>query len=229
MGDVVEFPTGGSATGGYLASGEGAGPGVVVIHEWWGLVPHIRDVCERFAGEGFTALAPDLFSGRTIPYREPDEAEKAMMALGLAQAARHLSGAVDFLLAHAAVRGHGVGVVGFGMGGGLALWLASLRPEEVRAVVPFYGSIPWDDAQPDWGRVTAPVEGHYGEHDDRATPALARSFEQELEARGTEVRLFFYPEAGHAFFDDSRSEACVEDAARQAWVRTLEFLRAKLG
>jgi carboxymethylenebutenolidase len=229
MGDVVEFPSNGSTAGGYLASGEGAGPGLVVIQEWWGLVPHIRDVCDRFAAEGFTALAPDLFHGRTVPNAEPEEAQKAMMALGMERAARDMSGAIDFLLAHPAVRGHGVGVVGFCMGGGLALWLASLRPDEVRAVVPFYGAIPWEEAQPDWDRITSPVEGHYGEEDGWATPETARGFEQELEARGTEVRLYVYPGAGHAFFNDSRPEAYVEDAARQAWVRTLEFLRAKLG
>ena len=225
----MEFPSNGSTAGGYLASGEGAGPGRIDIQEWWGLVPHIRDVCDRFAAEGFTALAPDLFHGRTIPNKEPDEAEKAMMALGIEQAARDMSGAIDFLVGHEAVRGHGVGVVGFCMGGGLALWLASLRPQDVRAVVPFYGAIPWEEAQPDWDRITAPVEGHYGEEDDWATPDWARSIERELESRGTEVRLFFYPGAGHAFFNDSRPEAYVEDAARQAWVRTLEFLRAKLG
>lgn len=228
MGEVVEFPSNGSPAGGYLASGEGAGPGVVVIHEWSGLVPHIRDVCDRLAAEGFTALAPDLLDGRPIA-DEDDEDEKARTALGPEAVARDLSGAVDFLAGHRAVRGSGVGVVGFGMGGGLALWLASLRPGDVRAVVPFYGAMPWAESQPDWDRVKAPVEGHYGEEDGWATPESARSLERELESRGTEVRLFLYPGAGHGFFDDSRPEAYAEDAARQAWVRTLEFLRAKLG
>jgi carboxymethylenebutenolidase len=229
VGEVVEFPSNGSTTGGYLATGEGAGLGVIIIQEWWGLVPHIKDVCERFAAEGFTALAPDLYHGKTVPNAEPDEAQKEMMALGMAEAARDMSGAVDYLVAHPGVRGHGVGVVGFCMGGGLALWLATLRPDQVRAAVPFCGAIPWEEAQPDWDRLEAAVEGHYGEADDWANPDMARRLQEQLEARGKEVRLFLYPGAGHAFFNDTRPDAYDEDAARQAWIRTLEFLRAKLG
>ena len=225
----MQFPSNGSTTDGYLAAGEGAGLGVVVIQEWWGLVPHIEDVCDRLAAEGFTALAPDLFDGHTIPNSEPDEGDKAMMAMNMPVAATRLSGAVDFLVDHPAVRGHGLGVIGFSMGGGLALWLASLRPDQIRAAVPFYGAIPWPDAQPDWDRIEAAVEGHYGELDDWATPMLARDIEEKLDARDRDVRLFFYPNVGHAFFNDTRPEAYDEDSARQAWVRTLEFLRAKLG
>ena len=229
MGELVEFQSNGSTTRAYLATGEGAGPGLVVIQEWWGLVPHIEEVCDRFAAEGFTALAPDLFHGKTVPNSEPDEAQKAMMAMAMPRAAKDLTGAVDYLVGHEAVRGQGVGVVGFCMGGGLALWLASLRPDQVRAVVPFYGAIPWPDAQPNWDRVKASVEGHYGEQDDWATPDLAEIIERQLAGRGREVRMFTYPGVGHAFFNDTRPEAYDEDSARQAWVRTLEFLRAKLG
>ena len=229
MGEIVEYPSNGTTARGYLATGEGAGLGVIVIQEWWGLVPHITEVCERLAAEGFTALAPDLFHGRTVPNSEPDEAQKAMMALDLPRAAKDLSGAVDFLVDHSAVRGHGVAVVGFCMGGGLALWLAAERPDQVKAAVPFYGAFPWDGLQPDWDRIEAAVEGHYGEEDDWATPDLARKIEHELTERGKEVRLFTYPGRGHAFFNDTRPEAYEEDAARQAWVRSLEFLRAKLG
>lgn len=190
MGEGVEF----AATGGYLASGKGAGLGVLVID------PHRPEVCDRLAAEGFTALAPDV----------PDGA-----------AAGQLSAAVDYLIAHPAVRGHGVGVIGFGRGGGLALALATQRPDQVRAVVPFYAT----GTPPSWDDLDVPVEGHYGESDDRATPDI----EQELESRNKEVRLFTYPNVGHDFFDDTRPDAYDEDASRQAWVRTLEFLRAKLG
>jgi carboxymethylenebutenolidase len=234
MGEMVEFPSSqgtsnGGAGGGYLAPAhEGAGLGVVVIQEWWGLVDHIVDVCDRFAAEGFTALAPDLYHGKAVPNGEPDEAAKAAMALDLPRAARDLSGAVDFLQAHPAVRGHGVAVVGFCMGGGLALWLATLRPDAVRAVVPFYGIAP-RDTQPDWSALTAAVEGHYAEHDHLAPPEAVAAFEAQLLDLGKEVRVFSYPGTGHAFFNDTRPEIYNEDAARQAWVRTLEFLRAKLG
>ncbi|HWI04507.1 MAG TPA: dienelactone hydrolase family protein [Acidimicrobiales bacterium] len=229
MGRMVEFPSNGATGGGYLApASEGAGLGVIVVQEWWGLVDHIVDVCDRFAAEGFTALAPDLYHGKTVPNREPDEAAKAAMALDVERAARDLSGAADFLQAHEAVRGRGVGVVGFGTGGGLALWLATLRPDAVRAAVPFYGIAP-EGAEPEWSALAAPVEGHYAEHDGTASPEAVTAFESRLTEAGTDVRIFTYPGTGHAFFNDTRPEVYDEDAARQAWVRTLEFLRSKLG
>jgi carboxymethylenebutenolidase len=229
VGELVEYPSNGSTAGGYLAPATGgAGLGVVVIQEWWGLVPHIRDVCDRLAAEGFTALAPDLYHGLTVPLGEPDEAMKASMALDLERAARDMAGATDYLADHEAVRGHGLGVVGFCMGGGLALWLATLRPDRVRAVVPFYGLAPRGQ-EPDWSRLEAAVEGHYAEDDDMAGPAVASDLEERLTDLGKEVRMFVYPGTRHAFFNDNRPEVHDPDAARQAWVRTLEFLRAKLG
>ena len=217
MGELVEFPSNGSTGGGYLAPAhEGAGLGVVVIQDFSGLVDHIIDVCDRLSAEGFTALAPDLHHGRTVPDSKPDEA------------AKDLSGAIDFLQAHQSVRGHGVGVVGFGMGGGLAMWLATLRPDAVRAAVPFYGIAP-RGTEPNWPAVTAAVEGHYGEQDDLADPESVAAFEKQLRDLGKDVRVFTYPGTGHAFFDDTRLESYDDEAARQAWIRTLEFLRAQLG
>jgi carboxymethylenebutenolidase len=229
MGEMVEFPSNGSTGGGYLApAAEGAGLGVVVIQEWWGLVDHIVEVCDRFAAEGFSALAPDLYHGRTVPNKEPDEAMKALMALDLERAAQDMSGAVDFLQGHSSVRGTGVGVVGFCMGGGLALWLATLRPDAVQAVVPFYAIAP-NGAEPDWSALTAAVEGHYAEHDDTAGPEAVSAFEERLRELGKDVRVFSYPGTSHAFFNDTRPDVYDDEAARQAWVRTLEFFRAKLG
>ena len=229
MGELVDFPRNGSTGGGYLAPApEGAGLGVVVIQDRWGLVNHISDVCDRLSAEGFTALAPDLYRGKTAPDSEPDQAAKAEMALDLERAAKDLSSAIDFLQAHQSVRGHGVGAVGFGMGGGLAMLLATLRPDAVRAAVPFYGIAP-RGSEPNWPAVTAAVEGHYGEHDDSAGPEAVAAFEKQLHDLGKDVRVFTYPGTGHAFFDDTRPEVYDDEAARQAWIRTLEFLRAQLG
>jgi carboxymethylenebutenolidase len=134
MGEMTEFHSNGSTAGGYLAVPEGgSGPGVIVIQEWWGLVDHIKDVCDRFAAAGLVALAPDLYHGRRVAPGEPDEAGKAMMALKMDQAARDMSGAVDELLRRSS--GAKVGVIGFCMGGGLALVLATQRPDAVAAVV----------------------------------------------------------------------------------------------
>ena len=214
MGELVDLP-GDGPTAGYLATGEGAGPGVLVL-DHRGPADHVADVCERLAAEGFTALAPALPHDGTLP---PD----------LVPVADRLSGAVDHLQAHPAVRGQGIGVIGFSVGAGVALCLASIRPDRVRAVVPFYGTVPWDSPQPDWSAMTASVEGHYAEHDDLAGPEGRAKLEQLLVDLGLDVRMFLYPATAPGFFDDTSAGRYDEDAARQAWVRTLEFLRAKLG
>ena len=225
MGEIVEFPSNGTKGQGYLATpSSGGGPGLVVIQEWWGLVPHIKDLCERFAAEGFVALAPDLYHGETAT--EPDEAGKKMMAMNLDKAAKDMSGAVDFVAERSA--GNGVGVIGFCMGGGLALLLATQRPDKVKAVAPFYGVIPWPAAQPDWSKLRAAVQGHYAEKDDFANPDSVRALETQLKDAGREVEMFIYPNTEHAFFNDTRPEVHDAAASAQAWDRVLPFFRAHL-
>ena len=226
MGEIVEFPSTGTSGQGYLAVPDsGSGPGVVVIQEWWGLVDHIKDLCDRFAAEGFVALAPDLYRGEKTT--EPDEAGKLMMTMNIERAAKDMSGAVD----EVAKRGGGnaVGVVGFCMGGGLALMIGANRPDLVKAVAPFYGLIPWEGAQPDYTKMTAAVQGHYAEKDDYFNPEAVAGLDQQLEAAGVDHELFIYPGADHAFFNDTRPEVYDADAAATAWDRTLAFFRSKLG
>src|SRR5213593_1883112 len=128
-GTIIEFKCNGRSATGYLTRPTTPrGHGILVIQEWWGLVDHIKDVCDRYAAEGFFALAPDLYHGETTT--EPDEAGKLMMSLNLEQAAKDMSGAVDFLADRA--QGSGVAVTGFCMGGGLALLLATQRPDKVK-------------------------------------------------------------------------------------------------
>jgi carboxymethylenebutenolidase len=179
MGEMITFASNGGTEQGYLATtASGSGPGVVVIQEWWGLVPHIKDVCDRFASEGFVALAPDLYRGATAS--EPDQAQRAMMGLRMDQAGRDMGGAADEVAARSG--SDAVGVVGYCMGGGLALVLACQRPDKVRAVVPYYGLIPWPDAEPDYQAMSAAVQGHYATHDEFAGPGLARALEERLRA-----------------------------------------------
>src|SRR2546428_6943249 len=110
MGEMVQFSSNGGTTSGYLAVPKsGQGPGVVVIQEWWGLVPHIKDVCDRFAAEGYVALAPDLYHGKSTT--SPDEAGKLMMALRIDEAEKDLRGAIQYLVDHDATTGHKVGTV----------------------------------------------------------------------------------------------------------------------
>jgi carboxymethylenebutenolidase len=227
MGEIIEFASNGGTDQGYLATPAdgGTGPGVIVVQEWWGLVPHIERVADRFAHEGFVALAPDLYHGKKTT--EPDEAGKLMMTLNMEQAAKDLSGSVDELLKHSST--DTVGVVGFCMGGGLALLLACQRPDKVAAVVPFYGVIPPGGPSPDWSGMTAAVQGHYAENDDFAGPKAVAELESTLRSLGKSYDFHLYPGTEHAFFNDDRPEVYNAEAAAAAWARTLTFLNTKLG
>jgi carboxymethylenebutenolidase len=222
MGEMVSFKSNGSMGSGYLA--DGGGPGVIVIQEWWGLVPHIKDVADRFAAEGFTGLAPDLYRG--VAASEPDEAGKLMMAMKLDVAGKDLSGAVDFLQQRTGKQK--IGVVGFCMGGGLTLTLACQRPDAVAVAAPFYGVIPWPDSQPDWDAIAAVVEGHYAENDAFASPEAARALEANLKSRGKNATFHVYPGTDHAFFNDARPDVYDATAATTAWTRVLALFRANL-
>jgi len=224
---TIEFPSNGSTGSGYLAVPDsGSGPGVVVIQEWWGLNDQIKEICDQYAGEGFVALAPDLYRGKVA--HEPDEATKLMMALNIEQAAKDMAGAIGALLQHDAVTSKKVGVTGYCMGGGLALWLATLRPDDIAAVVPYYGVIPWPAAQPDYSKLKAPVQGHYAENDDFASPEQVKELEDELKALGKQLEFFTYPGTQHGFANHHRDEQHHADHTDTAWQRTIEFLRANL-
>jgi carboxymethylenebutenolidase len=218
-GRMVQFPANGGTTSGYLATpAAGKGPGVLVIQEWWGLVGHIKNVCDRFAAEGFTALAPDLYHGQTAS--EPDTAGKLFMALNIAQAEKDLRGAVDFLAQQATSQK--VGVVGFCMGGQLALFAATLNPK-VGAVVDFYGVHP--NVKPDYSRLQAPVLGLFAAKDQFVTPDNARELEAAIKRAGKSCEIHIYPDVDHAFFNDERPDVYNRAAAEDAWRRTLAFFR----
>src|SRR6185437_15963194 len=141
MGETVEFPSNGDTASGYLAlPASGSGPGLLVIQEWWGLVPQIKHTADRLAGEGFVALAPDLYRGDYAEHTEMDKANELMQSLPPDRAARDMAGAIDFLLGHDAVSGGKVGVIGFCMGGMLTLMIAALQGDKVGAAAPFYGA-----------------------------------------------------------------------------------------
>ena len=225
MGEIVHFTVNGDETQGYLSIPEsGTGPGVIVIQEWWGLVDHIKNVCDRFAAEGFVAIAPDLYHGQTA--KSPDEAGKLMMALRIDKAEKDLSGAVQYLLDKSSTVGDKVGVVGFCMGGALALYAAT-KNSQVGACVVFYGGHP--NVKPDLPNLHSPVLGIYAERDGSVTPALVRELEKQVKALGKVIEVHIYPETDHAFFNDSRPEVYSAEASADAWRRTIEFFRKQLG
>ena len=169
-------------------------------------------------------LAPDLYNGESST--EPDEAGKLMMGLNLQHAAKDMSGAVDFLQEKTGRTK--VGVVGFCMGGGLTLALACQRPDAVAAAAPFYGVIPWPEAQPNWDALTAVVEGHYAENDAFASPEMAKALEEDLRKRGKNATFHVYSGTDHAFFNDERPEVYNSAASNTAWTLTLALFRANL-
>ena len=223
-GKMVEFSSNGGTTRGYLSIPEkGTGPGLIVIQEWWGLVDHIKDVCDRFASEGYVALAPDMYHGQTT--KSPDEAGKLMMALRIDQAEKDLRGAIQYLIDHEATVGDRVGTIGFCMGGALSLYAAS-KNEQVGACVVFYGIHP--NVRPDLPKLNAPVLGIYAENDSSTPPEAVRELEQQLKALGKSVEMHIYPGVDHAFFNDTRPGVYNRRAAEDAWRRTIEFFAKNL-
>jgi carboxymethylenebutenolidase len=221
-GTMVQFPTNGTRTSGYLATpAAGQGPGVLVIQEWWGLVQHIKNVCDRFAAEGFTALAPDMYHGQTAD--EPDGAGKLFMALNIAQAEKDLRGASDYLAQHSSTAKQGA--VGFCMGGQLALFAATLNPR-IAACVNFYGVHP--NVKPDYTKLGGPVLGLFAEKDAFVTPQTARDVDAAIKKAGKQSTIHIYPNVDHAFFNDERPGIYDKPAADDAWRRTLAHFRQNL-
>ncbi len=221
MGEMVQFPFDGGDTHGYLATPkQGSGPGVIVIQEWWGLVDHIKEVCDRFANEGFVALAPDLYHGKST--KSPDEAGKLMMALNIDQAEKDLGAAVQYLLTLDSVTSKKIGVVGFCMGGALSLYTAT-KNQNIGACVVFYGGHP--KVKPDLPNLHAPVLGLYAEKDGFVTPAIANELERQVKDLGKQIEVKVYKDADHAFFNDTRPEVYDAEASADAWSRTIAFLR----
>jgi len=221
-GSMVKFPSNGGTTDAYLAApASGKGPGVLVIQEWWGLVGHIKNVCDRFAAEGFTALAPDMYHGKTAD--EPDGAGKLFMALNIGQAEKDLKGAATYLGQHSSTKK--LGAVGFCMGGQLALFAATLNPT-IGAAVDFYGIHP--NVKPDYSKLSGPVLGLFAEKDGFVTPETARAVDADIKKAGKQSEIHIYPNVDHAFFNDENKGAYNKVAADDAWRRTLSFFRANL-
>jgi carboxymethylenebutenolidase len=219
-----EFASDGERVRGYLAlPKQSSGPGLLVLQEWWGLVDHIRDVCDRFAREGFVALAPDLYRGETAS--DPDAAGRLMMGLEVARAARDLDGAVAALLGENATVGGTLGAVGFCMGGQLALFAAT-KNRRIGAVVDCYGIHP--NVALELAGLVAPVMGIFAERDAFVPPAAARKLEAELRAAGKRTDFTIFPGVDHAFLNDTRADVYDAAAAERAWGMMVAFLRAEL-
>lgn len=220
---VVEYPdTDDETLMGYLAYPVGVetAPAIIVIQEWWGLNDHIKDLARRFADEGFVALAPDLYHGQVAT--EPDEARKLVMELDNAEAVKEIEQAIAYLQSQDYVSGEKVGVVGYCMGGGLVLQTA-LASENVGAGIVYYGS-PLDPAEA--GEVNAPILTFIGT-EDRIPVDAVQAMHAAFDEAGIENEYHVYEGAEHAFFNETR-ESYDEQAAADAWPRTLNWFRENL-
>lgn len=225
---MIDYPSNRHTTPGFLAEPEQAGsyPGLVVIQEWWGLVPHIKDVAQRFAGEGYVALAPDLYYGETAS--EPDEARKLSMDLDRDRAVHEIQAAIQYLRGLDAVSPKKIGVVGWCMGGSLTIATAAstgTSPSELGAVVVFYGS-PRGEGIVE--KVKIPMLGLYGENDHGIPPEEVKKIEAGLSKSNVPHKIMIYPDAGHAFFNDTRPNIYQPEAAQDAWDRTLKWFNKYL-
>jgi carboxymethylenebutenolidase len=203
----------------YLASPSSGGPGVLVLPSWFGLKPFFKEVCDRLAEQGYTALGLDYYHGRvanTIDEAKvlQEEAESDTEAMGaLVKAAK------DHLVSLGA--GEPIGLVGFSMGTDWAL-ITAAKEADVAATVLFYGG--WT---PDFSKMRSKVLGHYAETDEWVPFDRAKEMEQDMKAAGVDVTLHFYPGTAHWFMEEDRPEYDPA-AASLAWERTLEFLKQSL-
>src|SRR3954453_14438375 len=211
MGSMVTFASNGGTADGDLAGAEGGGPGVIVVQEWWGLVGHVRDLADRFAAAGFTALAPDFSPGAKTD--EPDEAMRLMMGLAMDQAAKDVAGAASYLSGVESVTSQELGVVGFCMGGSLALWSPTVA-ENISAAVGFYPAVPWERMDPSWGSYAGKAALIHCDEDDGLSEAPGiQTAISAIEAAGGTVEVHDYPGTSHAFFNDHRPEVHDADAS----------------
>lgn len=227
MGENVRFAVdgalsvdGGTADG-YLARPEsGSGPGILVLPAWWGLGGQIRSIADRLAGEGFVALAPDVYGGTVVS--DADEAQKLAaelptdrVAADLVGAARHLAGTVEAR----------IGTVGFGLGGSLALFAAGLS-DDIIAAAAFYPLVPWLPTTPDWSafRGTAAVV-HAAAEDAVTTGPELDVARKAVEEAGGELTIYEYPGTRRGFYNDDRLDSYDPHAAASAWARSLELFR----
>jgi carboxymethylenebutenolidase len=196
---------------------------VLVLHAWWGLTPVFTEVCDRLAAAGFVALAPGLFPGgataATIAEAEAlrDAHDEAAVVEPIVLAAtEHLRGLP-------AVTGAHIGIIGFSLGASWALPLSQVRPDDISAVVVFYGT---DDG--DYSAARAAYLGHFAEHDDFEPLAAVHALQERIRAAGRDVSFHIYPGTGHWFVEPNQPPAYDAGAAQLAWERTLDFLKAQL-
>jgi carboxymethylenebutenolidase len=206
---------------GYLALPPiGTGPGVLVLHAWWGLNDTIKAICAQLAASGFVAFAPDLYHGQVADNIADAETLGKALDANYLQAKAEIAEATKFLNESVGQVGGSLAVIGFSLGAYYALDLAAADPEHIHSVVLFYGT-----GGGDFSSSRAAYLGHFAEHDEFEPLSNVDELEQTLKRAGRTVTFYIYPGTGHWFFEPDRTQAYNPAAASLAWDRTLAFLK----
>ncbi len=200
----------------------GKGPGILVLHAWWGLNAFCQDFCQRLVKEGFVVLAPDLYHGKTAS--TIDEAKKLRLKLSQQQVKTDLLAGTEQLSTLPAVTGDSLGVIGFSLGAYWGLWLALEKPELIKAVTVFYGT-----RSADYTPSRAAYLGHFAAEDVWTPASGVKKMKKAMDNAGRPVTFYTYPGTSHWFFEQDRQDAYNKAAAELAWERSLEFFKQQLG
>lgn len=223
---TISYRSDGSTVDGYLArpSDGAAHPGVILIQEWWGIDSHIKDLAERLARQGYIVLAPDIYHGKVV--REPDEAQKAMMALNMGNAITEIRHGTEYLQGRDDVSPKKLGLVGFCMGGYLAWNVAEAENGDIAAVAPFYGA-GYQPTADDIRKITAPVLAIYGDQDDSVPESHRQHIASQLKQEGKTHKVLVY-HGGHAFMNPEHG-ALVQESADHAWAELVAWFKQYVG
>ena len=224
-GSQVSYKSGDETVQGllYTPQGKGPFPGIIVIHEWWGLNDWVKEQASRLADEGYVALAVDLYRGKVAT--TPDEAHELMRGVPEDRAARDLQAAFAFLSSQSNIKKDRIGSIGWCMGGGYSLDVALTEPTLAADVIN-YGHLASD--QESLNKIHSPILGIFGAQDRGIPPEDVKKFEQALKQQGKSIEVMVYPDAGHAFENPNNKAGYRADDAADAWKRTLNFVAGTL-
>ncbi len=225
--EVVSYPGNGGTADGFLArpyDGQ-PHPGVVLIQEAWGVEPHIKDLAQQVANEGFVVLAPDLYHGKVVT--EPDEARKEVMALNMDKAVIEILQAIAYLRGRDDVEPKAVAMSGYCMGGMLTWRTAEVASDQLACIAPFYGGR-YEPSAEDIAKITVPVLAIYGEDDQGIPKSAIENIENLLQQQEKNYRVIVYPNAGHAFMNPDHGKGNA-DAAADAFAELIAFFKQYVG
>ncbi|PZS02641.1 MAG: hypothetical protein DLM69_03845 [Candidatus Chloroheliales bacterium] len=226
--ETVSYPGNGGSADGFLARPNDGQQhlGVILVQEWWGLEPHIKDLAQQIANEGYVVLTPDFYHGKVVA--EPNEAQKGAMTLNKDEAVAEIEQAIVYLRGRDDVEPKAVGMAGFCMGGMLTLRTAEQVSEQLACIAPFYPG-GYNPTAEDMAKITVPILAIFGEND----PSIPKSTRDNIanlieQQEKDDSKVIVYPDAGHAFMNPTHGMG-KPDAAADAFTELIAFFKQHLG